>query len=440
MPTTVVPFAGLRFSPYHIPDLSVVMTPPYDVIRAEERQRYLASHPYNMIHLILGAEHAGDTATENRFTRAATYLRHWCDAGVLVREAQPALYLYQQDFVVNAMPMRRHGFICRLRLEDYEARIVLPHEATLAGPKADLLRLWQACQANLSPVFAVYLDTAKTLDTLFAPLFAQSPQRDVAHWGEGRHRLWVMTDPVLVASVQQHMREHSLVIADGHHRYETALALRDVMRQQHPHADAMAAYEYIMMYCANVDDPGLIVFPTHRLMQHLPLTPLVEALQRLNEWVRVEVDTRQTESLEQWQARLVARLQACHGPDSVFALYAGGDHCCIVTVTAAAARQRVRPASASDAWKQLDVSVLHHALLPALQTLQPDTQPTITYAGVGDEVLPAVARGAYDLAVLMRPTSLQQMVTVALGGERLPPKSTFFYPKLPTGLVINGFD
>jgi uncharacterized protein (DUF1015 family) len=440
MPTTIIPFTGLRFDPHQVPDLSVVMTPPYDVIRAEERLRYVASHPYNMIHLILGAEHAADTVAENRFTRAAASLRHWYDTGVLVREAQPALYLYQQDFVVNATPMRRRGFICRLRLEDYEARIVFPHEATLAGPKVDLLRLWQACQANLSPVFAVYVDAAKSLDALFAPLFAQPPQRDVVHWGEGRHRLWVVTDPALVVSVQQHMREHSLVIADGHHRYETALALRDVMRQQHPHAGATAAYEYVMMYCANADDPGVVVFPTHRLIQHLPLAPLVASLQRLGEWVRVEVDTRHLESLEQWQSRLVARLRMSQGSDSVFALYAGGDHCFILTVTAAAARQRVSPDSASDAWKQLDVSVLHHALLPALQALQPEAQPTITYAGVGDEVLPAVARGAYDLAVLMRPTPLQQMVTVALGGERLPPKSTFFYPKLPTGLVINGFD
>jgi uncharacterized protein (DUF1015 family) len=440
MPLTLVPFAGLRYNPSAVPDLSMVMTPPYDVIGAEQRQGYLAAHAYNMIHLILGAEYATDRDQENRFTRAAALLRQWRRDGVLIREAQPALYLYQQDFMVDTTPMRRRGFISRVRLEDYQTQVIFPHEATLAGPKAELLRLWQACQANLSPVLALYLDAAHTLDAVFAPVVAQPPQRDVAHWGEGRHRLWVVTDPAVIASVQQCMRAKSLVIADGHHRYETALALRDRMRQQYPQAGTTAAYEYVMMYCANVYDPGLVVFPTHRLVQHLPLPEMETALQPLRDWVHVAVEPRHTQSLEQWQQRLAVRLRAHQGPDSIFALYAGGDRCYVLTVSAAVARQRVSASAASDAWKQLDVSVLHHALLPALQALVPGSQPTVTYAGVGDEVLPAVARGACDLAVMMRPTSLEQMVGVAMGGERMPPKSTFFYPKLPTGLVINGFD
>jgi uncharacterized protein (DUF1015 family) len=176
------------------------------------------------------------------------------------------------------------------------------------------------------------------------------------------------------------------------------------------------------------------------LVQHLPLPEIEEALQHLRDWVHVEVEPRHTQSLEQWQQHLSVRLRAHQGPDSVFALYTGGNRCYVLTVSAAVARQRVSATDASDAWKQFDVSVLHYALLPALQALVPGSQPTVTYAGVGDEVLPAVARGAYDLAVMMRPTSLEQMVAVAMGGERMPPKSTFFYPKLPTGLVINGFD
>lgn len=440
MPTTVVPFAGWRYNPCAVPDLSVVMTPPYDVIGAEQRQGYLASHAHNMIHLILGAEEAHDTDDDNRFTRAAASFRQWCRDGILVREAQPVLYLYQQDFVIDATPMTRRGFIGRVRLEDYQAQVIFPHETTLAGPKTELLRLWQACRANLSPVFAVYRDAAHTLDAVVAPVLAQPPQREVAHWGEGRHRLWVLNNPAVIASVQQLLRAKPLVIADGHHRYETALALRDRMRQQHPQADATAPYEYVMLYCANVYDPGLVVFPTHRLVQHLPLPEIETLRQRLGDWVRVEIEQRQTESLEQWQQRLAVRLRAQQGPDSVFALYAGGNRGYVLTVPAAAARQRVRAADASDAWKQLDVSVLHYALLPALQALAPGSQPTVTYAGVGDDVLPAVARGAYDLAVMMRPTSVEQMMAVAMGGERMPPKSTFFYPKLPTGLVINGFD
>lgn len=440
MPTTIVPFSGLRYNPRSVPDLSAVMTPPYDVISAAQRDAYLAQHPANMVHLILGAERDDDTTDNNRFTRAAAFLQQWQRDGVLLREERPAIYLYQQDFVVDGIPMTRSGFIGRVRLEDYQARVIFPHEATFAGPKADLLRLWQACQANLSQVFAVYLDAANALEAVFTPVLTQPAHLEVDHWGEGRHRLWVMTDPDVIAQVQQAMHDTPLVIADGHHRYETALALRDIMCQQYPQENGTAPYEYVMMYCANIYDPGMVVFPTHRFVQHLALPQLATSLQRLQDWVRIEVDQRLTESLEQWQNRLEVRLRTQQGRDSTFALYAGGDRCYILTVPAEAALLRVTPVDASDAWKQLDVSVLHHALLPALQALAPDAQPVVTYASANDEILPAVARGAYDLAIMMRPTPLERMVTVAMGGERMPQKSTYFYPKLPTGLVVNSFD
>ena len=439
MPTQIQPFTGLRYNPRHVADLSVVMTPPYDVISPEERAAYLASHPYNMIHLILGEEHPGDTAADNRFTRAAATLQQWRQDGLLQPEAQPALYVYQQDFLLEGAPKTRTGFISRVRLEDYEAGVIFPHETTFAGPKADLLQLWQACGANLSQIFSVYHDTAQAVETTLAPVLAQPPQIDVAQWGEGSHRLWVVTDPVLIAAVQQAMRDKPLVIADGHHRYETTLALRDVLRQQCPDAGESAPYEYVMMYCANIADPGVVALPTHRLLQPFPAAQLETVLFQLRDWVQVEVETRTTQDLDQWQQQVLTRLRDYNGPGNIFALYAGGDRCYVATVAPPAARQRVVPAEASDAWKQLDVSVLHHALLPALQQAASLTEPTITYARAGDDVLHAVRRGVCDMAILMRPTPLEQMVAVAMGGERMPQKSTYFYPKLPTGLVIHSF-
>ena len=233
MPTTVMPFAGWRYNPQRIAALAAVMTPPYDVISATEREAYLASGPYSMIHLILGAEHAGDDDRDNRFTRAATRLRQWQRDGILECESAPALYLYQQDFVVDGQTLTRSGFIARVRLADYAERVIFPHETTFAGPKVDLLRLWQACQANLSPIFAVYLDASQALDSVFEPVVAQPPQCHVAHWGEGQHRLWGVTDADVIGQVQVVMRDKALVIADGHHRYETTLALRQALHQSH---------------------------------------------------------------------------------------------------------------------------------------------------------------------------------------------------------------
>jgi len=440
MPTHIAPLAGVRYSRRVVPDLGTIMTPPYDVISNAERAAYMVQSPYSMIHLILGAEHADDTADNNRFTRAAALLREWRRTGVLMQERQPALYMYQQEFLLDGVALRRTGFIGRVRLADYQEGIIFPHEQTFAGPKADLLRLWRACRANLSQVFAVYGDATYALEAVLAPVLAQPPRCDVHHWQEGAHRLWLVTDPQVLAQVQQVMQDKPLVIADGHHRYETALALRDELRQQNPAAQATAAYEYVMMYCANIYDPGMRVLPTHRLIQHMPV-PHLEALLHQLVWVQTEVQRRAAhESLQQWQHRLETLLRERQGPHSTFAVYAGGDCCYILTVPRAVAVQWVQSPHASAAWKQLDVSVLHYALLPALQAMLPATQPGITYARAGDAVLHTVACGDADLAVLLHPTPLDQMVTIAMGGERMPHKSTYFYPKLPTGLVMNCFD
>jgi uncharacterized protein (DUF1015 family) len=417
------------------------MTPPYDAISDAERLAYMARSPYNMIHLIWGVEHKDDTANSNRFTRAAALLQQWRHTGVLVPETKPALYLYQQEFTLHGNRFSRTGFIARVRLADYQDRVIFPHEQTFAGPKANLLRLWRACRANLSQIFVVYPDTTQTLEAVFTPIRTHPPQFAVSDGMEGQHRLWVITDPAIIRQVQHTMRDKPLIIADGHHRYEAALALRDEMRRHHSTQDATMPYEYVMMYCANVYDPGMFVLPTHRLVQHLPVVHLDTLLQRLS-WVQVEVHRRchAGESLHQWQHRLETLLRQRQEQGSVFAMYAGGDCCYIVTVPSAVAMQQIQSEGMSDVWKQLDVSVLHYALLPALQALLPASRPTITYARANDEVLQAVWDGRCDLAILMNPTPLETVTAIAMGGERMPPKSTCFYPKLPTGLVVSSFD
>jgi uncharacterized protein (DUF1015 family) len=440
MPTIIAPFAGLRYNSRLIPDLGEVMTPPYDVIDETERAAYMARSPYSMIHLILGAASEVDTAADNRFTRAAACLQTWRRDGILVRETVPALYLYQQEFELDGETVTRSGFIARVRLAEYEEGVIFPHERTFAGPKADLLQLWGACRANLSQIFTVYADPAQTLEAVFAPWFRQPPQSLVPHWKEGQHRLWVMRDPAVIAQVQEALRDKPLVIADGHHRYETALALRDAMRRQHPEWDASTPSEYVMVYCANIHDPGLMALPTHRLVRRLPLAHLGDVLRRL-EWLQISTQQRQAgEELGQWQRRLEGELRRRQPQGCCLALYAGGESCYLVTVAASVAVQQVQVEGASEAWKQLDVSILHHALLPALRAACGADEPVIAYARQGDTVLQTVADGLSDLAVLMNPTPLQAMTAVAMRGERLPQKSTYFYPKLPTGLVINSFD
>jgi uncharacterized protein (DUF1015 family) len=353
------------------------------------------------------------------------------------------LYLYQQTFTIDGQSSTRSGFISRVRLADYQEGVIFPHEQTFAGPKADLLRLWNACRANLSQIFAVYQDASQTLASIFRSAAQAPPQVIVPRWGEGEHRLWVITDPAIIEQVQQAMGANPLVIADGHHRYETALALRDAIRHQRGAQDMTAPHEHIMMYCANIDDPGVLALPTHRLIQDMPITNL-EALLRRIPWAQTEVYPCQPhgDNLSQLQRHLEGVLRQRRANGSIFCFYAGGHSCYIVTVPKAVATRQVQVTTASEAWKQLDVSVLHHGLLPALQALQPEParQPAIAYARADDSALQRAADGACDLVILMNPTPLAAMAAVAKGGERMPPKSTYFYPKLPTGLVINGFD
>jgi uncharacterized protein (DUF1015 family) len=394
-----------------------------------------------MIHLILGAEYPEDTVDNNRFTRAAALLQEWRRQHVLVPEQQPALYVYQQEFTVQDLHVQRTGIIGRVALASYASGDIVPHEQTFAGPKADLLRLWRACQANLSLIFAVYADAARCLETLCAPILATPPHCEVQHWMEGSHRLWVVTDPAIITQAQQVMQDKPLVIADGHHRYETGLALRDAMRQHDPGHTSPAPYDSIMMYCANIYDAGVVILPTHRFVQHMPVPHLATLLQQIP-WLQLAapVQRHAGETLRQWQHRVEILLREHQEQGSVFALYAGGDDCYVISISAAAAVQHVRTGTASSAWKRLDVSVLHYGLLPALQTLLPAAHPTIAYARAADDVFGSVARGDYDVAVLMNPTPLEPMVQIAMGGERMPHKSTYFYPKLPTGLVMNCFD
>ncbi|GIX46444.1 MAG: phosphatase [Candidatus Tectimicrobiota bacterium] len=442
MPLQLMPFRGWRFHLKVVPDLSEVMSPPYDVIDAAERQAYLQQSPYNMVHLILGAEYAEDTETNNRFTRAAALLQRWRRDGVLVCESSPALYVYQQDFTLGGTSLTRTGIFGLARLEDYRNGVIFPHEQTLAGPKADLLRLWLACHANLSPIFALYDDPSRRVEALLAPVLAQPPQV-ATQWGGMDHRLWVVTDAARIARLQHALHDKVLVIADGHHRYETALALRDTLRQQHGGSQEAALYDYVLMCFVNTADPGLVALPTHRLVRFAPRRRPEDALDRLRAWARVEEQPRPATATtwQAWQHHLETQLRTWRGEEeSVLILYSGGDRCFLVAVPAATARLQVRQAGVSEAWKQLDVSVLHYALLPALRQALAAEDMVIDYAKAGSDVLGAVAQGTYDLAVLMRPTPLGRLMAIAQGGERLPPKSTYFYPKLPCGLVLYCFD
>ena len=392
----VRPLAGLRYDPARAGDLGQVLAPPYDVITAAEQAELHARSPYNVIRLILPRE-------AERGAAAARTLREWIAAGILAPDPEPALYLYTQQFSLpDGSTRRRDGLLCRLRLEDFSSGVVRPHERTLPGPKADRLALLRATGANLSAIFGLYARPGEPVRELLAGAELGAPLVDVSGW----HQLWRVTDASVIARVQAALANQTIIIADGHHRYETALAYRD----EQPGNEAAG---YVLACLANMEEEGAVILPTHRLVRG-PLGPDGAALAaRLGESFTVEpVDARR---------RRAAGEIDCVLPGRRLRLRA-----------APAARERLR--DLPPVLRGLAVELLHRAILEPVLGLGPED---LEFTHDDEEAAAAVAAGRAAVAFLLNPPSMAQVREVCLAGEVMPEKSTYFYPKLATGLVFS---
>jgi uncharacterized protein (DUF1015 family) len=425
-------FRAFRYELGRVGALSDVIAPPYDVIDAALQNALYANSQHNVVRIDLNREETGDSEANNRYTRAGRTLRDWLHEGVLRQDSARALYVYHQDFEVEDRRYTRRGFLARVRLEPFGQGRIYPHEETLSGPKADRLRLMHATHMNLSPVFGLFPDEkGEVQQQLDATLKQTLPLQATDHLGVVS-RLWPVTDQHIVSAVTGLMGPRPIFIADGHHRYETALRYREERQQQGEVRDAEAAPNFVLMMLVSMSDPGLIILPTHRLVSGLAglsgdklaglLRPhfQVETVGKGEAgaraaWEQIELDGTQellgfgTVSDGLWQ---VARFQA---PERMAAL--AGSH--------------------SPAWRGLAVSVLHELVLNHLAREQLKMTPACRYVHLLREVLESVAKKDCDLAVLVPPAEMKHVEQIAGSLERMPAKSTYFYPKLLTGLVFN---
>jgi uncharacterized protein (DUF1015 family) len=427
----VTTFRGLRYRD-DLP-LDDVVAPPYDVLSAAQAVDLRARSPYNAVHVDLPVP-PGAAADEEAYRRAATTFRSWQDQGVLVRDAQPGIVVTDQMYRgPDGQERTRRGFVARLRLADLEERVVLPHERTHAGPKVDRLRLYHATHADLSTVFLLFPDedgsAGRALDAAAAGL-------PPATWREARdgdgtvHRSAAVAGPA-AERVAQALRGRPVYIADGHHRYETALVYRDERR-----AVGDFTADTLMVYLCSLGDPGLTVFPTHRLVHSVPPLSLARLLQLVAS--SFEVVGEPVKGPEAAQEMLEA-LPAQADPGRVFGLYLPRDEAC-VTVRAREPESSGRLAAGgfSPTAAGLSVTVLHELLLgEALGLTHDDAERHVDYAKSVPEALAALATGRYELGAFLNATPVDQVRAVADRGEVMPQKSTYFYPKLPTGLVYD---
>jgi uncharacterized protein (DUF1015 family) len=424
-------FRAFRYDLGRVGALADVVAPPYDVIDPRLQQALYDRSPYNVIRLILNKEEPTDTEVDNRYTRAAALLRDWQREHVLTQDSARALYVYHQEFEAEGQRHVRRGFLARVRVEPFGQGRIYPHEETMAGPKADRLKLFRATAMNLSPVFGLYPDDAGDVQAqLDAAVGRALPLEATDHLGVV-HRLWVVTDQHAVSAVTGAMGPRPVFIADGHHRYETGLRYLEERRAAGEVRDAEAAPNFILMMLVSMSDPGLVILPTHRLVSGLGSLTAEELRSRLEPHFEVEaVGQGEQGGREAWEW-----IQADGGQD-VLGFGTTTDGAWQVARLRSADVMQSLAAEHSPAWRGLSVSILHVLVLGRL-LVAAGKQPLCRYVHLLREVQEAVAARECDLAVLVPPATMRHVEQIAGSLEKMPPKSTYFYPKLLSGLVFN---
>ena len=426
----IKPLQALRYDPAVVGALGSVVAPPYDVIDEAQRQALIARSPYNVVAIDL------PRGVPDPYAVAAELFARWQREGAIVREPRPALYAHEQDYTgPDGRRRTRRGFFCAVRLQEYGAGRIRPHERTHPGPKEDRLRLMRATRADLSPIFSLYSDPQQRAWSALAPFTQSEPLADVRDAEGTAHRLWHVDDDVAIAAATDALAERELLIAHGHHRYETALAYaREVDRS----GAESESHNYVLMCLVALEDPGLTVFPTHRLVA----APQEHAAARLQALLDQSFDCEEIS-----EAQLSERIASAEEGGS----WSSTERfqCGLLSADHPRPRwlslresERLRTAlpGRSDAYLHLDSGVLEALILRdalgidegAISHLQ-----GFGYARTIGEAQAALRAGRFGLAFIMRPTPVEQIREIAAAGEHMPPKSTFFFPKLLTGLLFN---
>lgn len=429
----IAPFRGIRYNAHKVGDLSKVVTQPYDRIGPELQEEYYALHPYNLVRLIQGRKHEDDTADQNVYTRAREYYQAWIDAGYLQREGKQALYVYHQTFTLPDGSQRtRKAFVAALRLVDFSEGIVLPHERTLSGPKIDRLNLMRATAFDFEQIFMLYPDAENRINALLdAETAGKVPDEDVEELFEKdvRQRLWVVDDADVVASVMGEMAPKTgLIIADGHHRYETALNYRNEMRAKHPEAPANAAFNWVMICFVSMDDPGLVILPTHRLIYGYEAKTTSQILDGAGRYFEVTPLAGRDE--------LEKALSQATGEDRRLGFYDGRYF--LLRLISRVSMDELVPERAAE-WRQLDVSILHELLIERVMGItkkQVEAKEHLDYYRNLDEALARVDSGEGTCVFILNPTRIGEVKACSDRGEKMPQKSTDFYPKMISGMVM----
>ncbi|HEX9306305.1 MAG TPA: DUF1015 domain-containing protein [Anaeromyxobacter sp.] len=436
----IVPFRAVRYAATRGRELGHLLAPPYDLVSQEQRDDLLHRSADNIIHVTLGEDRPGDApATTNKYVRAGETWRAWLDKGLLRRDPTPALYPLEQSYLApDGRNLKRRGFMAAVRLHEFKEGVIVPHEKTLVAPKADRLEVLKAVQANLSPIFGLYRDeagvTARVLDevSLTEPA-AETDSDDGVH-----HRVWRADGEAVVKPLQELLAKQRIFIADGHHRYETALVYSRMLDDQQPGLPEYGGHHYTLMFLCPMNDPGLFLFATHRLVFGLKDFSVPAFLEKLSPFFRVETlaeDARRPVG----RAWAISKLGEHAGKSTAFLMVTAADGRARVVTLRDDVDLSAAGLPANETLAALDVTVLHTVVLQHLLGLSQesqDKQENVTYARDAGEAVSRVLSGEHQVGFLLNPTPMWQVEAVGEAGETMPQKSTLFYPRLQSGLVM----
>ena len=450
----VAPFKALRFNPKKMVRLEDVVTPPYDIIDEKGQAAFQARNPYNMINLDISKTPGKGDVSDERYNSAKNYFNNWQEEDILIREEKPAFYLYVIDYKLpSGVRFTRKGFIGLVKLSEFSEGIVRPHEETFDTVTADRLRLMDTCQAQFSQIFSLYSDPEMQIISVLEAGCSEKPLYEVRDADDGVHSIWVVTDKEILARVEELFKDNAVYIADGHHRYKTSLQYKQLLDERQGGLPAQSPNNYTMMYLCPMEDPGLKVLPTHRLVKLpddvLPGLPTMDELRDLlAEYFHLEeiIDGSREIFLGEVLARMEEKVKARHDELTMLGLYhAGEDRCFLLTLKKRAGEIEAlshRPKALQD----LDVVVLSDLVVEKVLGLnyeRVEHDNLVRYFADPDEALDVAVKESVDhenslgLLFLMNNTTVPQVKRVADEQLIMPHKATFFYPKILTGFLMN---
>ena len=438
--TQVLPFRGILYNTQKVRNLSDVVTPPYDVISRQEQHDFYERHPQNIIRLILGKTTENDTVNNNCYTRASDFLNNWFSENILEQDTTPAFYLTALDFSLENKTVTRYGIIALVALEPFKNGVILPHESTFSNVKMGRLALMKSCHANFSPVFSLYSDSKNIIiDKLKGLALKQTPAINFTDYDGYRHRLWRITDLDFCGYISNAMKEKRLFIADGHHRYETALDYRDWISGNNPDFRNDHPANYIMMYLSSMEDDGLVILPAHRLIKGLKSSIISSFINKAEDYFDILAIPFNDSDFERARAEFISILKSNAAKNIIGVVIKGSMQFYLLTLKSGIMERKFSN-ELPKALRYLDVTVLTRLIFMEIfgfDNSKLDNESIITYFSNEKKAIEATVSGECDISFILNPTKIEQVRNIAKTGLVMPKKTTYFYPKVITGLVMN---